>query len=364
MIKILRPTRSAELISARVFDELFARNLASDVDVKSADLLPWFDEVLGPVISPRSLLDASRQFNIATEDFDFFCPGFECISLTPLLLSLRNTSKSRIRLLLIAHAPGAYLLEWALIRPLLVPGDLIIAPSASAASLIDFLCPELNAHVRVIPHPMHALPHEASETRDCVVSLGRITPGKLLHRQIEAMGVLRSRGFKLGMEIAGALNDSPSSTPRVYARSLMVKIRRLHLEEDVKLVGEISEEPEKARFLCRARLLINLSVTIEESFGKSVVEALGLGIPVLATHWDGLPETVGDGGQLLRVSDVGLGVDVPAEQIADAIEQMLAAPPAPEVCREQASRFSPERVSRLYRAALEEAMDAHALSSC
>jgi glycosyltransferase involved in cell wall biosynthesis len=363
MIRILRPTRAAALISARVFDDLFARNLASEVDVKPVELLPWLDEALGPVDASTPLGEAARLFTAATEGFDFFCPGYECISLTPLFLSLRNRSRSRIRLLFIAHAPGAYLLEWALIRPLLTPGDLIIAPSASAASLIDFLCPSLNTNVRVIPHPLHPLPSEANGARERIVSLGRITPTKLLHRQIEAMAILRRRGVKLRMDIAGPLNVAPSSTPRVYARALSAKIRRLCLEDDVKLVGEIRGESEKARFLSRARLLLNLSVTIEESFGKSVVEALGLGVPVLATHWDGLPETVGDGGQLLQVSVAGVGVDVAAEQIADAIEQMLAAPPAPEACREQAGRFSPARVSPLYRMALKEAMDAHALSS-
>jgi glycosyltransferase involved in cell wall biosynthesis len=362
-MKILRPTRAAELVSARAFDELFARNLASDLDVQPADLLPWFDEVLGHVNSPLSLPDAARQFSIATAGFDFLAPGYECISLIPLLLSLRNRSHSRIRLLFIAHAPGAYLLEWALIRPLLAPGDLIIAPSASAASLIDFLCPDLSSYVRLIPHPLHPLHSETNEPRDRFVSLGRITPGKLLHRQVEAMSILRRRGVKMKMEIAGPLNDASSSTPRAYARALSAMIRRLGLEDDVKLVGEIRGETEKGVFLSRALLLINLSITIEESFGKSIVEALGLGIPVLATHWDGFPETVGVGGRLLRVSDVGLGVDVSADQIADALEQMLVAPPAPEVCRKQASLFSPARVSRLYRAALEEALEQQPLTS-
>jgi glycosyltransferase involved in cell wall biosynthesis len=364
MIRILRPTRATELISARVFDELFACNLASDVDVKPTDLMPWLDEVLGPVDSPYSLLNAARRFSVRSEGFDFFCPGYECISLAPLLLSLRNCSRSRIRLLFIAHAPGAYLLEWTLMRPLLAPGDLIVAPSASAASLIDFLCPELSAHVCIIPHPMHILPIEADGTRDCIVSLGRITPGKLLHRQIEAAAILRSRGSRVKMKIAGPLHEAGSSTPRAYARALAAKIRRLRLNDHVELVGEIRGDSEKARFLSRAQLLINLSVTIEESFGKSIVEALGLGIPILATHWDGFPETVGDGGQLLRVSDVGLGPDIAAEHVADAIEKMIAAPPAAEVCRRQARRSSPERVGGLYRAALETAMDAHVRSSC
>ena len=361
MIRVLRPRQTAELVSARVFDELFARNLEAELDIQQVDFLPWCNAILGPSGSPYPLREAARNFAAEAGDFEFFCPGYHCISLAPLFLSLRNQARARTRLLLIAHAPGAYVLEWALLRPLMRPGDLIIAPSASAASLIDFLCPELGTFVRVVPHPMHRLPGDGGGERERIISLGRISRGKLLHRQIEAMEVLRDRGYgSLRMQIAGPLHDGSSSEPTTYARALAAKIRRLRLGDHVELVGQINGDSDKAAFISGARLMLNLSVTIEESFGKSVVEALGLGVPVVATHWNGLPETVGPGGSLLRVSEVGPGMDVTAEQIADAIERAMTEPPLPETCREQANRFHPERVRRTYHTVLEEGLEVSA----
>ena len=351
---------TAELISAQAFDELFARNLKPDLCIEHVALLPWCEAVLGPTDSPYPLKEAARNFAAETAGFDFLCPDSHCIALTPLFLSLRNRTQARTRLLLIAHAPGAYVMEWILLRPLLVPGDLIIAPSSSAKAVIEFLCPELSKFVRVIPHPMHRLPQEESGKRNCIVSLGRIVKGKLLHRQIEAMAVLRSRGHRLKMEIAGPLSERPSSEPNFYARSLTAKIRRLQLEDHVELLGHIRGDESKAKFISGARLMLNLSVTIEESFGKSVVEALSLGVPVVATRWDGLPETIGPSGELLQVYDARLAVDVTAEQVADAIEHVMDDPPSFEVCQEQANRFLPECVRQTYRSVLEEGLNAAA----
>lgn len=360
MIRILKPCRTAKLVSARVFDELFVRNLASDFEIDQVPLLSWLDTILGPVASPVSLGQAARNFAAECASFDYLCPNYECIALAPLLLSLRNRAQAKTRLLLIAHAPGAYAIEWALLRPLLMPGDLIIAPSANTRDTIEFLCPELSEFVRVIPHPMHSLPQAENREQGRIVSLGRIHPGKLVHRQVEAMAVLRSRGWRsLKMHVAGPLTDEASNGRSAYACSLAAKIHRLHLEDHVQLVGPIHGDGAKARFISGARLMLNLSVTIEESFGKSPIEALGLGVPVLATHWDGLPETVGEAGELLPVLDVGpgLAVDVAAEQIADAIERIITCPPSPETCRKQARRFHPERIIPKYRAALKEGAD-------
>ncbi|WP_392533435.1 glycosyltransferase [Nostoc sp. C117] len=358
-IHILRPCRTTGMISAHVFDEIFARNLTPELQIHPVPLISWCDEILGYVSSPLTLSEAAQKFAAATAQFDFLCPSYECIALTPLFLALRNRTRSRIKLLLIAHAPGAYLLEWILLRPLLIPGDLIIAPSESAKATIEFLYPELTEFIRVIPHPMHPLAKQTGELQR-IVSLGRIHPSKLIHRQIEAMEVLRRRGYRsLKLQIAGGLTDGESKDLHQYARSLVAKIHRNQLTDCVELVGLISGDRHKAEFISNASMMLNLSVTVEESFGKSIVEALGLGVPVVASRWNGFPETVGSGGELIPVCDFGpgLSVDVTAEQIADAMERLLNSPPTPEICCEQADKFNPAIVKLKYRIALEEAMN-------
>jgi glycosyltransferase involved in cell wall biosynthesis len=362
VIKILRPTKRAELVSARVFDEQFARNLGAELPVTSPSLTSWLDSILGSAATPGSLNDVAGQFAAATSGFDFLCPDHHAIPLIPLFLHLRNRARAPIRLLFIAHAPGAYGLEWALIRPLLAPGDRIIAPSRSAREVIRFLCPDLDAFVRIIPHPIAALPPTDSLSAPRIVSLGRLHRTKLLHRQIEAFALLGRSGRRLPkLQIAGPLNDPDSTSPSAYARSLAAKIDRLGLADHIELVGTIEGDAAKAAFFSNALLSLNLSVSIEESFGKSVVEALGAGVPVLATHWDGLPEAIGaGGGDCIDVLDVRVGMDVDPDHLADRIGRLLDQRPSAEACREQACRSDPARISQRFQAVLSEALAAPA----
>jgi len=353
VIRVLRPIGGSTLVSGRAFEHAFARSLHPSISVESVALEAWLDSV-APVdpIRPEALPDA-RPFRAATDGYDFLCPDHGAIPLSPLLLELRNRSRAQIRLLFIAHAPGAYALEWALLRPLVRPGDVIVAPTRSAADVIAFLCPELAAYTRVVPHPIRPLPRCGSKRTD-VVSLVRLHPDKLLHRQIEAMGILRDRRVAdVTMKIAGPLSAACTSDESSYVRSLKAKVRRLGLADRVELVPEIDGPIAKSRFLARARLLVNLSVTLEESFGKSVAEALGCGIPVLATRWNGLPETVGNGGLCVPVETTSFGTDVSAERIADAMAALLQSPPNQQTCRTEALRFHPRRVRTLYRHVLE-----------
>lgn len=354
-IRVLRPTRQTGLISARFFSEHFARNLAPYVNIHEVQLTEWFSSVFGP---QRSKEDIADRLLKATAGYDFFCPSYEGFALTPLFLYYRNLCRAAIRLMFIAHAPGQYSLEWLLLRPLLRPGDLIIAPSRSARETIEFLCPELSPFISVIPHPIHPLRTARKIRRSKIVSLSRISPDKLIHRQIEAMSILKKRGVNIPkMEIAGPLVDDATGQMHTYARSIRQLIKRLGLSGTVKLRGAIYGDEKKARFLAGARLLVYLSVCVEEAFPKSTVEALSMGVPVVSTLWDGFQETVGACGRLVEVYAASTrSTDVDPSRVADAIEAALDNPPAADACRSQAEKFAPDRIGRLYREALESAL--------
>jgi glycosyltransferase involved in cell wall biosynthesis len=357
---ILRLSRPTALLTAAVFEQLFAEQLGAEFDIRHADTGAWCRALLGPSGVPWLFDAAAHRLAATVGDADFLAPNYEAVLFAPLFLALRNRARLRTRLLLVAHAPGAWALEWALLGRLMAPGDLIVAPSQSAADLIVFLNPALAPFITIIPHPMAALVPCAAVTGggvDRIVSLSRIHPSKLLHRQIEALDVLRERGRPIPvLEIAGA-PLTPNATE--YFLSLKAKITRLRLEANVRFVGAIQGPMAKAQFLTGARALVNLSVSIEESFGKAPVEALSSGVPVLSTRWDGLPEAVGECGVLLAVDCTRPGVpaDVGAECVADGLEQLLDAPPSAEACRSHARRFCPAVVLPRYRAALEAAVD-------
>ncbi|KJR42635.1 hypothetical protein MCHI_001469 [Candidatus Magnetoovum chiemensis] len=188
-IKILRPERQTELISAAFFTKHFAKNLYPDVEVHSAPLISWTDALLGKPQKRnlKPLKQAASNFKTLTAGYDFLCPSYEGLTIIPLLTYLRNLSKSSIRILFLAHSPGCYSIEWILLKPLLRAGDVIAAPGISAKETIEFLCPELARFIKILPHPIHQLSAKDRQKNNLIVSLSRIDPGKLIHRQIEAM---------------------------------------------------------------------------------------------------------------------------------------------------------------------------------
>jgi glycosyltransferase involved in cell wall biosynthesis len=356
-VRILRPGRRSDLISARVFEGLFSRHLGAVAAIRQVPAVSWHRALLdhGEAVLSQA---AAAAFRDAAAGCDFLCPSYECLPLLPFVLALRCRARSPVRLLLIAHSPAVCPLEWALLRRLLRPGDRIVVPSRGAGGTLDLLCPALTGYVRVAPHPMHPLPALRRPPGDGLVALSRIHPSKLLHRLIEAVALLRRPGVSAPrLRIVGPLREGGALSP--YARCLQAQIRRLGLTDRVTLGDLVEGEVEKAELLAGARMLVNLSVGVEESFGKSVVEALGMGVPVLATRWTGLRETVGSCGVLLPVDPApcGLGVDVPAERIAAGLLELLAAPPSPSACRDHAQAFAPERVLPLYADIFAEALE-------
>ncbi len=355
-IRVLRPAGPAQLVSAQVFDELFGRDLHPHVDVQTVDLDTWLDGALGP--SDAEASSSVEALRASTVGVDFLCPDHHGLAFVPRLLTTRNHGGLAVRVLIIAHSPGAFLFEWALMRPLLRPGDRIIAPSTSAADMIEWVCPELSPWVRVVPHPMRPLPDPGRSRAPTHLScLGRLVPSKLVHRVLEALRILHDRGRSdLRLVLAGPDTEPGEPVRSSYVRGLEHMVERLGLAEHVRFPGVVTQAEAKAALLFDSHMLINLSVSAEESFGKSIVEAQGLGVPVLTTRWNGLTETLGDGGRALAVRSRRFGMDVDAVDIADGIAGLLHDPPTPETCRASASRFHPDSIGPRYRELLEQAL--------
>lgn len=351
-VRVLRPSAPAGFMTGQVFEDYFVRAMGPAIDVRPVALGPWAQAALPDDCGATS---PTADFDEATRGFDFVCPDFNGIPLLPAVAAARNRSSSSIRLLVIAHSPGAYLLEWALLRPLLRTGDVIVAPSASAGRLIEVLCPALLPFVRVVPHPVPPIGVVGARGSRRVVALSRLHPAKLLHRLVDAAAVLTRDGVPFRLDIAGPDADARGrSIP--YANALRARIERLDLGTCVRLVGEVGGG-RRAELLSHADIVVNLSVAVEESFGKTVVEALSCGIPVLGTAWDGLPETIGEGGQCLPVIIDGLVADVEVDGLAQGIAGLLDAPPSADTCRQVASNSAPDRAAASYKAVLDEARD-------
>lgn len=127
--------------------------------------------------------------------------------------------------------------------------------------------------------------------------------------------------------------------------ALEALVRELGLEDRVYLLGEV---PDAVRLVAAADLFVMPSAM--EGLGTSVLDAMALGIPVVATRAGGIPEVLrGGAGLLVDPGDPGALASAVLRVLADsALQQSLTLR-----AREAVDRYSDERMAegvlRVYR---------------
>jgi glycosyltransferase involved in cell wall biosynthesis len=139
-----------------------------------------------------------------------------------------------------------------------------------------------------------------------ILFVGTLEPRKNVGALLEAYGRLLTRRPALPkLVLAGS--GGPDAQPWLDA------IGRAPLAGHVEHIGYVREH-DRQRVYSGARLLVLPSH--EEGFGMPALEAMSLGIPVVAAGRGALPEVVGDAGLLVAPDDV--------ESIVDAVDRMLS----------------------------------------
>ncbi|QTX33324.1 glycosyltransferase [Aminithiophilus ramosus] len=345
VLRLLGPNRA---LTARVFEENFTGALAPFVDVSSLPLPPSW---------PDFFVRQGREVS-------FFSPNYELEPFVPWLLSLRNERRASARLLFVAHSPGGMAWVWRLMVPHLRPGDRIVAPSRHAASVIVWMEPRLSPFVRVLSHPIPSVESLGKRRGEgqSLLFLGRLRQEKGLHQLLDGYALFLSRrGKGPRLVLAGSLVDEETGRPLAYAEALRHRARRLGLEGLVSFPGPLTGVAREAAF-DEALGLCNLSLSLEESFGKAPAEALVRGLPVLATAWSAFPELLGDRGLFVppRWDEKEGVLSVDAEAVADGLEALLALPRRAPLSAGE-NPFEPRSVGAAYRALLVEAMEERAL---
>lgn len=147
------------------------------------------------------------------------------------------------------------------------------------------------------------------EARDPVLVTGaRINPDKGLDVLIRATARLRQRYPNVGAFVAGHVQSG--SEP--HMRGLTALRRQLGVEREVCFLGALAEP-----LAAWAAADVYVQPSRVEPFGLGVVEAMALGVPVVATRTGGLTEVVEDGvsGLLVEPDD--------DQALADAIAQIV-----------------------------------------
>lgn len=174
--------------------------------------------------------------------------------------------------------------------------------------------------------------------------VGRLAPWKGQDVFLEAFARGVAADGHRARVVGGALFGE-----QAYAKELAALVASLGVADVVELVGHVDDV---AGELSRLDVLVHAS-RVPEPFGQVVVEAMALGVPVVATGEGGPAEIVTDGhdGLLCPAGDV----DALADRLVQLAEDRALRVRLADAGRRSAERFAPERVAaemeRAYRAA-------------
>ena len=127
-----------------------------------------------------------------------------------------------------------------------------------------------------------------------ILFVGRLAPNKCQHDVIKAFAVY-AHNFNAGSKLFLAGDDNGG-----YAGELK-KLSQMHgIEDKVVFLGKVSEETLKA---CYEAADIFLSMSEHEGFGVPLLEAMKMGLPVVAYKASAIPETMGGAGVLVTEKD-------------------------------------------------------------
>ncbi|HEX7168040.1 MAG TPA: glycosyltransferase [Acidimicrobiales bacterium] len=128
-----------------------------------------------------------------------------------------------------------------------------------------------------------------------VLFIGRVAPNKCQHDLIAAVAAYREV-----FDATARLTLVGGRTSNVYYRSLEVLADELGVADSVELTDSIPDD-EKLAYWQAADVYLNLSE--HEGFTVPLVEAMHLGVPIVAFASSAVSETLGDAGILLTDKD-------------------------------------------------------------
>jgi glycosyltransferase involved in cell wall biosynthesis len=182
--------------------------------------------------------------------------------------------------------------------------DLVISPSESMARILREL--DVKSHIEVIPngvelrkfHQAKPFPRSQFGFTDhdiLLVYAGRIAPEKNIQFLLQSFAGIAQLIPNLYLLIVGG-------GKRQFEEELQESIVQLGISSRVRNTGMISYE-DIPSYLAMCDIFVTTSVS--ETFGMSTVEAMGVGLPIMAIHSTGTSDLVEDGKTgLLSTEDV------------------------------------------------------------
>jgi glycosyltransferase involved in cell wall biosynthesis len=137
--------------------------------------------------------------------------------------------------------------------------------------------------------------------RRTILSVGQIAPFKGTHVVVDAVLRLLNRGYDLQAIVVGHTPVWPEDLV-AFARTLRERVERAGAADRIHFVGARENIPA----IMRASYLLAAPILQQETFGNVVLEALSVGLPVVAFANGGIPELIDDDvtGRLCDGTDV------------------------------------------------------------
>lgn len=167
-------------------------------------------------------------------------------------------------------------------------------------------------------------PELASSDEALFVSLSSFTPFKGLHHLLAAAALLRDRGVRAQYVLAGGGGDA------AYEHFVMARRAELELQDVVHVLGFVNDplsvlaaaDAAVLPSVERERLVIDgvsHDVHGTEGLPRTILEALSLGVPVVATRVQGVVEQLEEGrtGRIVPPSDPAAFADAVAAVASD-----------------------------------------------
>ncbi len=165
-----------------------------------------------------------------------------------------------------------------------------------------------------------------------LLSVGRIAPNKRIEDAIHVLAAYRERIGDAWLLLVGAQDTAPA-----YRMWLGHLVSYLGLDGRVAWAGHVSREDLLAYYRAADAYLC---MSEHEGFCVPLVEAMQLGVPVIAQASSAIPETLGDAGILLHSKQPAVTAEIIHRVVSD--RQLRAR--LIERGRQRAQGFAPEQV--------------------
>ncbi len=123
-----------------------------------------------------------------------------------------------------------------------------------------------------------------------ILNVGQLSPHKGQHILLEALALLDKWGYRLRVAFAGTVISSgvgTSSASLRYISHLKALCQTLDLERQVDFLGEVEDVPGLLR-----KVTVLAHTAYEEPLGMVLLEAMAVGVPVVAPKAGGIPEVI------------------------------------------------------------------------